>query len=178
LAGWARSKGQNTEHWVSDDEMRSVLLNAGDTFRSRVLWQLARWCKEEQSEQLRGQLSGFLTKAWPRQKTVKSQSVSARLCELSFISEGVFTEIADLVISLVSKVDRNELMLHDFVQEREGILRNQGHKLLTLLSVVLPTDAMAWPYGIEQVLDGIEKLNPTLATDARLQELKRQWRDK
>lgn len=174
LAGWGSIDDNTGARLVSDDEMRTLLLSASDDFRTQVLWQLERWIGEADGEWA-ARVHPFLTDAWPRQKVVKTAKVSARLCELAFSDPRVFGEIADIVIGLVTTVERDHLMLYEFIEKPEAIVNQYPDKVLTLLSIVLPTDVSRWPYRVERVFDLIEAANPALLTEGRLLELRRRW---
>jgi hypothetical protein len=172
LAGWARADAAGAR-LVSNDEMRTVLLNATDEFRSQLLWHIERERNHDPNSIAR--IAEFLRDAWPRQKTVKTPKASARLAELAFSSEPIFAAIAHLVIDRVSTSDRGHLMLFDFIENSDEIVRARPEEALELLSRVLPADVRQWPYKIEQVLDRIGAARPALLTDGRLLELRRRW---
>jgi hypothetical protein len=171
LVGWARVDANGTRQ-VSNDEMRTVLLNASDDFRSQVLWHVERWSNEEEWAP---HIAPFLTDAWPRHKTVKTPKASARLAELAFSAEPIFAAIADLVIGRVTTTDRGHLTLFKFIENPDAIVVPHPEKALALLSRVLPADVRQWPYKIDHVLDRIGSVRPALLTDGRLLELRRRW---
>lgn len=174
LAGWGIVDDVAGTRLITDDEMRGVLLSASDDFRGQVLWQLEQW-SEEADREWTARVHPFLIGAWPRQKMVKTAKASARLCELAFSNPEVFGAIADVVIGLVTPVERDHLMLYKFIETPEAIVDQYPEKVLALLSIVLPTDVSQWPYGIEGVLDRIGTAKPPLLTDGRLLELRRRW---
>jgi hypothetical protein len=48
-------------------------------------------------------------------------------------------------------------------------------RVLALLSAVLPDDARKWPYGIDETLNRIVRVDSALSTDLRFIELRRKW---
>jgi hypothetical protein len=171
LAGWG-SVDAGGAKLICNDEMRTLLVNASDEFRSQVLWQIEKWSDDPVWI---ARIRPFLTDAWPRQKTVKTPKTSARLAELAFSNEPVFADAADLIIDLVTTVERDHLMLFEFIEKPDAIIGKHPEKSLALLAAVLPVDVRVWPYRIEQVLDRIGSASPALQTDARLLELRRRW---
>ncbi len=177
LVGWGSIDDATGERCVSDDEMRNLLLKVDDDFRSQILWQAQRWSSEKNEnthERWAGQLSELL-RVWPRQMSARSASTSARLCELAFSSGDQFPAIADLVLPLLTKIERDRLMLPELRRAGANIVERYPAKALALLHAALPENALAWPYGIEAVLKKIGEADSTLNLDERLVALRRQW---
>jgi hypothetical protein len=157
--------------------MRAVLVNADDDFRSRTLWQLERWSseREEGDGNWRAKVPVFLTEVWPRQIKAKSPRITARLCDLAFSNAAAFPEIADIIMPLVTKSDREHLWLGHLMESESNVIDKFPEKMLALLSAVLPENVEVWPYDIEGVLERIGIADPSLLKDPRLVELKRRW---
>lgn len=177
LAGWGSVDEVTGERCVSDGEMRSLLLKADDEFRSRVLWQAKRWSDEKNDdshERWAGQLSELL-RIWPRQMSARSPNTSARLCELAFSSGDQFATIADLVLPLLTKIERDHLSLPELRRSGDAIIEKFPERALALLYAALPDNALAWPHGIEGTLQRIGEADSSLNTDERLVALRRRW---
>ena len=177
LAGWGTVDDAIGERCISNDEMRNLLLTVDDEFRSRVLWQAQRWSAENDEkshERWEGQLSELL-KIWPRQISARSPNTSARLCELAFSSGDQFPTIVALVLPLLSTIERDHLMLPELRRSGDNIVDRYPEQSLALLHAVLPDNALAWPYGMEGILQRIGKADSALNTDDRLISLKRRW---
>ncbi|WP_262730906.1 SIR2 family protein [Alloalcanivorax marinus] len=177
LAGWATVDDMTGERCISNDEMRSLLLTVDDEFRSRVLWQAQRWSEEmngNSHEQWTGRLPELL-QIWPRQLSARSSTMSARLCELAFSSGDDFPTIAALVLPLLDRIERNHLMLPALRRSGDNIVDRYPEQALALLHAVLPSNASAWPHGMEEILKKIGDASSALNNDARLISLKRRW---
>ena len=175
LAGWGGSNEQTGERYVTNAEMRDVLLNADDDFRSHTLWQLERWSQKEEEEGWGAKLPFFLSEVWPRHKKAKSPRISARLCDLAFSNAASFSKIADIILPLVSEINQEHIMFHNLKDAKNNIVVQFPEKTLALLFAVLPENVSAWPYGIEDTLEQIGVAHPSLLSDGRLVELKRRW---
>lgn len=176
LAGWG-TFDEADERCVSDDEMRTLLLKVDDDFRSRILWQAQNWSGEQSAdtgERWSKQLPELL-RIWPRQITTKSPNTSARLCELAFSSGEQFPTIVSLALPLITKIERDHLMLPELHRSGKSIIDKYPDDALALLYAALPDNAMTWPYGIEGVLQRIREANGTLNLDERLIDLQRRW---
>jgi hypothetical protein len=157
LAGWGTVDDATGERCISNDEMRKFLLKVDDEFRSRILWQAQRWSNEQSEsahERWEGQLPELL-QIWPRQLSAKSPSTSARLCELAFSSGDQFPAIAALALPLLGRIERDHLILPELLRSENNIVDRYPEQALSLLYAVLPENALAWPYGIEGVLQRI-----------------------
>ena len=177
LAGWGTVDDTTGERCISSNEMRNLLLTADDEFRSRILWQAQRWSTEKNEsshEQWEGHLPELL-KIWPRQISARSPNTSARLCELAFSSGDQFPLIAALVLPLLSTIERDHLVLPELHRSGDNMVNKYPEQVLSLLYTVLPDNALAWPYGMEGILQRIGEADSTLNTDDRLISLKRRW---
>ncbi|MDF1671833.1 MAG: SIR2 family protein [Roseovarius sp.] len=174
LSAWALADEETGEKWISDEELRDVLLNSNDDLRSHVLWQTERWVKENK-EKWSPLLLNLLEDVWPRQIAAKSGIVSARLCDIAFSDEEHFPELAAAALPLLTKIDRDHLMLPDLRRSRDNIVDLHPRETLALLHAVLPDNVAAWPYGIDATIDRIGEADSTLNNDERLIELKRIW---
>lgn len=177
LAGWGTVDAATGQRCISDDEMRNLLLNVDDEFRSRVLWQAKRWSEaksKNSNDWKRGKLLDLLN-IWPRQISVRSPNTSARLCELAFSCDDQFPKIAAVILPLLCTVERDNLLLPELGKFEENIVDRYPEVTLTLLDAVLPDNSLNWPYGMEGILQRIGEANDALNSDDRLISLKRRW---
>ncbi|WP_082678087.1 SIR2 family protein [Type-E symbiont of Plautia stali] len=177
LAGWGTVDDITGERCISNEEMRSLLLKVDDEFRSRILWQAQRWSdeiNENSNEQWKAQLPELL-QIWPRQLSARTPNTSARLCELAFSSGDEFPTIAALVLPFLGRIERDHLMLPELRRSGGDIVNRYPEQALALLHVVLPDNALAWPYGTEEILKQIGEASSALNSDDRLISLKRLW---
>jgi hypothetical protein len=174
LAGWGNVDTESGHRFVSDAEMRDVLIKVDDDFRAHILWQLESWSSKDEAdkENWSGQVPAFLSSAWPRQKSAKSPRVTAALCDLVFSDKSTFSTRVDFILPLVTEINSHYVAFHALDEE---IVSQAPEKMLELLVAVLPQDASEWPYGISDMLEGIEKADTSLIRDRRLVELKRRW---
>jgi hypothetical protein len=174
LLGWRTIDETSGARFVTNEEMRTVLINVDDEFRSRILWQLERWSstKDEHGSE---DILVFLQQVWPRQKAAKSPVVSARLCDLAFSNEDKFAEYVDCVLPLVIPIEQGHLSIPSLRNSNDTIVDKFPEKTLALLNAVLPEDARNWPYGIDETFKRIGSSNNALLKDERLIELKRRW---
>lgn len=177
LAGWGSKDKATGKSFVSDDEMHDLLITAGDSFRSRVLWQIEHWAGNDKADAADkwAERVPELLKIWPRQLSARSPNTSARLCELAFSNDDRFPEIVDLVLPIVTTIARDHLRLPELRKTGPNLVDRHPEKALALLHAVLPDSAAAWPYGIEGTIERIGKADKKLLTDDRLIALQRRW---
>lgn len=175
LAGWGSTYKKTGKRFITNEEMRNILLNADDEFRGQIIWQLERWASDEKIGAWRANLPMFFTEVWPRQKQAKSPRISAKLCDLAFSNEAVFPVVAETILPLVTKIDEEGFFLPHLRGTEADIVTKYPKKTLALLWAVLSENATKWPYGIEDVLTKIGEAEPSLLNDSRLIELKRRW---
>lgn len=158
--------------------MHDVLLNTDDEFRSRVLWKVERLSdtpKNGSGEKRSERLLELLRDVWPRQKSTKTPTMSALLFDLAFSNVEHFAEIAEIVLPLLTTIDRDHLVLNSFHESENNIVDSYPNQTLELLHAVLPDNVAAWPYGIEAILHRIGEVDESLRLDERLIELNRKW---
>jgi hypothetical protein len=178
LEGWGSTHEKTGERWISDAEMHDVLLHTDDEFCSYILWQVKRWSETKENamgEKWSVMLLELLRDVWPRQKSAKTPTISARLCDLAFSNVERFPEIAEIVLPLLTTIDRDHLMLPDLRKSKDNIVDLYPKQTLALLHAVLPDNVAIWPYGIEATLHRIGKADENLRLDERLLELNRKW---
>lgn len=177
LAGWGTVDTITSERYVSNDEMRNLLLKVDDEFRSQMLLQAQQWFKVEDVKThnlWRKQLLELL-QIWPRNLSIRSPNTSARLCELAFSSKEQFPTIAALVLPLLSNIELDHLTLSSFEEPADDIIDQHPEKVLELIYAVLPDNALAWPYWVGRILQQIAEADDKLKQDNRLISLKRLW---
>lgn len=158
------------KRWVSDFELKEVLIKVGDDFRCGILWQ-ARHGDSEGKEHWLLPFRELIANVWPKQLAVKSTAVTERLCDIAFWSEDHFPDIVNLITPFLTKLERaNHFYLND-----DYVLKKYPNDLLLLLSTVLPEDVNKWPYNIGEYLDQMIEANIELGDDERFIELKRKW---
>lgn len=178
LAGWANRCDEGGKRYISSAEMHDVILEADDELRSRILWQMQQWAKEEKGDASLDWsilLPEFLRDVWPRHKSAKSPAISARLCDLVLASNDSFPELVQIVLPLVTVIDRDLLWLPDTKQTENNVASKYPEETLALLHGVLPENARSWPYGTGPILKRIGDARDDLKRDERLIELKRRW---
>jgi hypothetical protein len=178
LAGWGSRSTETQKRFISNDEMRDVLLHTDDDFRSYILWHIEKWSetnKTDAGSQWEKMLPEFLRDVWPRQKSAKTPTISARLCEFAFANARRFPELAEIILPLLTTIDGDHLMLPNLRNAEDNIVDLYPHQTLALLHAVLPDNVTAWPYYIQETLQRIGEADSNLNSDERLLELKRKW---
>jgi len=175
LIGWIGRETKTGNRPISSNEMRSLLVESDDDFRSQVVWHLDTWSKEQDSNWARETIP-FLKEVWPRQIAAKTPRISARLAELAFSHEDEFPDYVDAVLPLVIPINQDHLTLPSLRRsEGRNVLDKFPERALALLAAILPDDGRRWPFGIEDALRRIGQADPSLLNDTRLIELNRIW---
>ena len=177
LSGWGSVIEGTSDRCISNEEFRTVLVQADDEFRSHVLHKMRQlWNNEE--EETRGKwtslLPEFLRDVWPRQRKANSPAVSSSLCYLVLYSEKLFPELVQIVLPLLTKIDFH-LHYAPLHKLSEDAFKKHSRQKLDLLYAVLSDNVSSWPYDIEDILASIVKAEPTLRTNEKFLELKRRW---
>ena len=182
LSCWGKYRGESGERLISNNEFRSVLLNGGDRFRSRILWLITLWSNGEgDDERWAAMLSELLSDVWPVQKAAKTASSSSALAGLAFSNEDRFLQVSEAILPHLIKIERDHVTWPAFYELNDTnstigkIVDRFPERTLSVLFAVLSDNAAAWPYEMDATLDRIGNAEPALKQDNRLIELKRKW---
>jgi hypothetical protein len=171
LAGWDSINEETDEPFVSAIELRNVLLNANEDFRSQMLWTLKAWSTKDSKWQEK--IKSFLIEVWPRQRKVKSSRITNALLDIVFSEVSDFPSIADIILPLLTEINRSNMTLYNL--KKSNLIEEYPDKILMLLFTALSKNASLWPYYTDVILERIGKANTSLIKDSRLIELKRRW---
>ncbi len=174
LLNWGyKNKGKKR---ISDEELRAVLLDAGDNFRSSILWQIRAYCeKGDQKPYWNRKRNRLLKKVWPLERRAKTAKTTARLIHLAISDELVFPRLAKVILPLLGKITQGQAMPLPSVGGNNRLIDKHPEAVLAILYKVLSESATQWPYKIEDTLDRIATTAPELTRDPRFKELQRRW---
>jgi hypothetical protein len=180
LVGWGTVNDETHQRLTSNDEMRSALLHADETFRSNILFKLKWRLKDNESTTSNTwpeMLPEFLQKAWPLEKTVKSPVISNHLCGLAFLNVEHFPEISKIILPLLITLNENNAsslnsVFHD---GNDGFIVKNPHQFLKILDKILPDNVSIWPENTGEILEKIADTDSHLKSSEKLIELKRRW---
>lgn len=174
LSAWALKEGSTGEKWVTNEELRDSLLNFNDEIRSHVLWQAGSWTKEKREEWV-PLLLELLHNVWPKQLVAKSEVVSKRLFDLAFVDKGIFPELAEAALPLLTEISDQYYLFAILQPPCVEIVSGYPLETLSLICAVLPKDVANWPYNTDEMLKILDNAGESVRNDARLIEIKRKW---
>jgi len=178
LSGWGSIDKKTQQSLISNDEMRDVLLCAGEDFRCHILWQFRGWLKSDENgvaEKWSGMAQKLIRDVWPRQRSIKTSKMSTRLCDFVFLNVRGFSEMVENSLPLLTVIDGENLMLPNFRESRDSTIDIHPDKTLKLLHAVLPDRVTAWPYDMSEIIQRIGEADHHLNSDKKFIELKRKW---
>ncbi|MCT8867149.1 SIR2 family protein [Shewanella xiamenensis] len=156
--------------WVSNLELKEVLIKSNDDFRCGILWQVRHGDSEDKEHWLIP-FRELISNVWPKQLAAKSPAVSERLCNIAFWSEEHFPVVVELITPFLTKLERaNHIYLND-----DSLLEKYPKDLLLLLSIVLPDDVNKWRFNLGDYLNKMAEVSAELTENEHFIELKRKW---
>jgi len=175
LTGWRSTVEGTGERYISNKEMRDVLLNANEDFHSHILWQVENWARDdERNSEWLTMLPDFFDNVWPRQKAIRTPIASAMLCNLLFLNKTFFPDIAKIIIPRLTTASPDRLMLPEPEEDSE-IFDLYPKETLAILYAILPENVASWSYGVDDILQRIVQADDKSKFDYRFIELKRRW---
>lgn len=164
LSGWA---AEGAERFVSDSELRDTLIVGGDDVRHAALRFVGDWVVEHQRWQ--DLVLPFVSKVWPKQRTVKTPQMSSALVRFASAVPMQFAQIIGIVSgSLVPLSLGHSLHLDCEVADLDaaGI-----EALVMALEKLLPSERGNWPHEGKRLIDAIVAAG--VGQGPRLDELSR-----
>jgi hypothetical protein len=170
LAGWGGET--DTERWVTDLDLREVLIHTDDELRQQLLWQLEQWCVVGDNS-WRGRVIPFFKQVWPKQRALRTPAMANQLANFALAMDDLMPALVELILPRLVAV-RNPSLRFEFTGEvtRDHPAKAHPAATLDLLWAVLSEDASSWPYRIDRTLDLLAQA-PETASDSRLSELRR-----
>lgn len=156
---------------TSDNEIRTAILEADDTFRYFLIWKLRRWSRDHEVW-TPDYIVKFLSEAWPRQKRVKTDRTSANLFDLALSQTTGFREIAQAISQLITKVhDARYAILSRLSKLKEMTAGQYPREVLELLYAFLPEQRAHWPHSATDALQFLKDHHPSICKDPKFIEL-------
>lgn len=171
LFSWAFRTDDKGEPLLSSDQLKSIILRNDNELRSQMLWLVERWSKDEEFDD--DIALPFVREVWPKQKTVRTAQLSARLCELALSRTSDFPEFVDAVLPLISRVEDDRVFIPELRKEGTDSVDKHPEAMLKLLHGVLGENPLRWPYGADAVIRRIADQHPHLKRNQMLEDLLR-----
>jgi hypothetical protein len=176
LSGWDSIDETTNEPYISNSQFRQFLVKCDDAYRAHVLWQVRNVStKQSENGNWKDQIKKLLVEVWPKQISVKSPLTTTRLCELVFSSKSIFEQVGVFVLPHLVKLTSRSVSSPIIRFENYDVVKSNPELVLAIVFKILPDDARAWPYKIEDVFTCIEEADSELKYDERMIEIKRKW---
>lgn len=135
--------------WLTDEEFRVALVRCSPQMRGSVLWHVTQWTKFEDKLY-------FLVNVWPLQLSVRSPSVTSRLCDVAFSDEENFPKLVTAIIPHLTTLDGGSL--HSLSHGKGSkLIERYPLSVVDLMNVILPRNATKHPHGAEVIWERLTK---------------------
>lgn len=168
VAGFLLIEWGSEPQLVTDVELREVLIHSNEDLRIQTLWYLSHWGRKE--SRWNDLLIPFLTRVWPRQRSVRSAAVSSRLADLAFAFPERFSEIVVAILPNLTATNPASMMSVDASQD--VLIASHAPRLLDLLHTIVGADSLYWPEYLPALVIGLAS-HPETKSDPRLIDLRR-----
>lgn len=173
LSAW-HITNQNGDKWVTDDELRVLIIDSDDDLRLNILWSAGHYSVHN-PDIWAPLLVKLLRDVWPRHLSARSGRISSQLCDILFSSSLRFMDIYAQALPLLTTIDPQSFNLPELGEDGDEIIKKYPVETLEVLFKVLPDAAGTWPYGINNTLEKLSSASEETRTDSRMVELKRRW---
>lgn len=156
---------------IDDDDMRTAIFNADDSFRHILLWTLGRWSDDSEAWNS-DHIVEFLSEAWPRQKRVRTDKTSTGLVKLALSRSTGFREVAQIVTQLIARAHDARYAIIPALSELGEVTAGQyPHEVLNLLHAFLPIQRAYWPDDANDALQYLKNQHPSICRNPMFIEL-------
>ena len=173
LAAWGGAEdATEPERLISDVELREVLIDGDDDLRGQIIWHLEQWSADDRGR-WHEHVIPFFNHVWPKQRALRTPSLSARLTDFVLASGDLMPAVIELILPRLVPIRGGSLRMLLLKGGSEDYqVQRYPRATLDLLWAVLAEDPLLWPYKIEDVLDYLATV-PETSADPRLSELRR-----
>ena len=178
---WDRTHDIMTEKCCIDNDLRELLLQSGDEFRTEILKQAKSWVSGRNSHTSSDEWKSRLPELfsiWPKQMKAWSPTILASFCDILLKSGDQFPFLLNLVINRLSKISPPYSINFYYLKNMncdDEIIKFHQKELLQLLISVLPDDPRQWSSEMNNILEKLAKSDISIETDERYIELKRRY---
>lgn len=156
---------------LDDDEMRTAILNADDSFRHILLWTLGRWADDSEAWNS-DHVVEFLSNAWPKHKRVRTDKTSTALVRLALSRSTGFRDVARIVTQLVARAHDARYAIIPALSELGEVTAGQHPlEVLDLLHAFLPMQRTRWPDDAIDALRYLKDQHPSICRNPKFIEL-------
>ncbi|WP_109808459.1 SIR2 family protein [Sphingosinithalassobacter portus] len=158
---------------VSYADVRSILMNVGDTDRAEALELLAR--SMDSGEMWTGFVRPFILDAWPRQLRFQSEASARQFAYIAEKAGDRFPEVVELVLPFLRPVAHFDTFAYRLKKQDED---GQGYSArfpadtLRLLDAVVGDDPQLKPWNLGELIETIAEAQPALRQSDQWRRLK------
>ncbi|MDN7176984.1 SIR2 family protein [Caballeronia sp. SEWSISQ10-4 2] len=159
--------------YLSDSELREVLIHAKEEFRTSTLRCLKQLAQVPDSP-FPGKLHGFLLRVWPRQKALRLPELSEKLVDLVTSVPDQLVDLVKVVVPRLVPLRGHSIVLYD-PKITEKLVGTSPRSLLDLMLAILDEDSANWPFSAGAILRQLSeqeatKDDPQLAMLMRIEQ--------
>ncbi|ATZ74436.1 hypothetical protein CWC33_12330 [Idiomarina sp. X4] len=165
-SAWKVLDVESGKRWVSNNELRMVLIKCSDSFRCEMLRNFVN--PEE------GWINDFevlLGEVWPYQLVANSMGVKSMMAQIVANSGNEFKTALSIAFRRLKRLNNCD----NFMVRGNPSFELYPIEALEFFEIVLPNDAQNWPYGFGDYITLITEKHPEISRDPRFVELKRKW---
>lgn len=178
LSGWASIDEETHQSFITNDELRSVLLRSSEQFRLNVLDQTEVFSNSmnlDETNKKHDLILKLLQYVWPREKSVKTAIIAAYLSNYAFENKDYFEIISKAILPFLSTIDNAHVILPELSDSRNTVIDLYPKLTLDILYAILPENTLNWPYNFDEILKRIGEADEVMKNNQRFVELKRKW---
>lgn len=175
LSAWFNIDEDKKERFITNSEMRDLLISANENFRISVLNSVDKFIDADKNPKWIEILPLFFEDVWPKQKSIRTSEISQNLLNIIFEvrKTNYFNQLTEIIFPLLGLIENQNIEL-PFLAEGVDFIENNPELVLKMLYKVIPTNTLKnnEPYGLKKWLTAIEKASPKLNSDPLMIKLR------
>jgi hypothetical protein len=136
-----------------------------------VQYLLEQWATDSQTR-WRERVMPFFANVWPKQRALRTPTISARLADFLLASGDLMPALLPLILPRLVPIRGGPLRMNLIGSDADDPVEYFPAAVLDVLWAILSEDPAYWPYKTEHVLDRLAA-TPATTGDSRLSELRR-----
>ncbi len=166
FSAWKIVDEKKNERWVSNDELREVLVKTNDDCRCAILTEF-----EGYHQGWLGEFEILIDKVWPYQLVANSPRVVSLIAKIVAHAGEEFATALNIALPRMKTIEAT-----DGLNAKNNVgFERYPLEALKFLYKILPDDIRKWPYGFQDYINFVIDNNIDVKSDPRFMELKRKW---
>ncbi|NBD34108.1 MAG: hypothetical protein GVY17_14355 [Cyanobacteria bacterium] len=143
-SGWISVNPETGMRFVSNSEMHNAIRDSDKNFRLQILWQIKSAINKNQNDERTKWIDRAIElfrDVWPPRIWLNTPAISAKICEIAFLSRDRFPQMVEVISPLITVVYKDFLSSFNPLEsqsELKHLASTYPNEMLKLLQIIFP----------------------------------------